>query len=62
MAEIKIIGNVENTQQVSRFNSEDTNLLTPGNLSENFGVEGDYIELFLYDNNNNMIGIIIVII
>ena len=55
MAEIKIIGNVENTQQVSRFNSEDTNLLTPGNLSENFGVEGDYIELFLYDNNNNIL-------
>jgi hypothetical protein len=57
MAEIKIIGNVENTQQVSRFNSEDTNLLTPGNLSESFGVEGDYIELFLYDNNNNILDI-----
>ena len=57
MAEIKIIGNVENTQQVSRFNSEDTNLLTPGNLSENFGVEGDYIELFLYDNNNNILDV-----
>ncbi len=57
MAEIKIIGNVENTQQVSRFNIEDTNLLTPGNLNESFGIEGDYIELFLYDNNDNLLDV-----
>ncbi len=57
MAEIKIIGNIENTQQVSRFNVDDTDLLTPGNLNESFGVEGDYIELFLYDGANNLLDV-----
>ena len=54
---IKIIGNINNTQRVSRFKTVDTNLLSTNNLPQNFGYDGDFIELFIYDGNNNILSI-----
>ncbi len=34
---IKIVGEILNTQQVSRYDSDDTNLLSPILLKEDFG-------------------------
>ena len=52
---IKIVGNVNNIQRISRFKTTDTNLLSINNLPQNFGNEGDFIEFFVYDNNNNLL-------
>jgi len=45
---IKIVGEIFNTQQVSRYTQEDLNLLVPFNLKEDFGQTNDYIEYFVY--------------
>jgi hypothetical protein len=52
---IKIVGNVNNIQRISRFKTTDTDLLSINNLPQNFGNEGDFIEFFVYDNNNNLL-------
>jgi len=52
---IKIIGNIVNTQQISRYDSDDVNLLAPQNLSEYFGQQNDYIEYFVYDAGSNLL-------
>jgi len=57
MNNIKIIGNVINTQRISRFNPKDNNLLISNDIIKKFGINGDYIELFLYDSNNNLLDI-----
>ena len=44
---IKIVGNIINTETVSRYSSQDTNLIASRNLQENFGGTGDYIEYFI---------------
>ena len=54
---IKIVGNVNNTQRISRFKTVDTNLLSIDNLPQNFGYDGDFIELFIYDENNNILSV-----
>ena len=38
--------------------STDTDLLSINNLPQNFGNEGDFIEFFVYDNNNNLLIVI----
>jgi len=52
---IKIVGNILNTTTVSRYSSEDTNLISSRILQENFGETGDYIEVYLYDIGNNLL-------
>ena len=54
---IKIIGNILNTTTVSRYKTEDTNLILSRNLQENFGETGDYIEYFIYDAGGNLLNI-----
>jgi hypothetical protein len=49
MAEIKIIGNITSTTNVTRFKDIDTNLVTSRLYKNNFGFENDYIEYFIYD-------------
>jgi hypothetical protein len=52
---IKIIGNISNTDRISRITNEDLNLLSPEIKNQYFGYENDYIELFVYDLSNNLL-------
>jgi hypothetical protein len=52
---IKIVGSILNTEQVSRYNSEDTNLLSSNIIQESFGQQNDYIEYFIYDAGGNLL-------
>jgi hypothetical protein len=54
---IKIIGEILNTQQVSRYDEADLNLFLPQILKEDFGQQNDYIEYFVYDAGNNLLNI-----
>jgi hypothetical protein len=54
---IKIVGNVNNTQRISRFKSTDTNLLSINDSPQTFGYNGDFIEFFVYDDNNNLLSV-----
>jgi hypothetical protein len=50
---IKIVGNILNTQQVPRYDAADINLLDSQTLQEDFGLTNDYIEYFVYDAGSN---------
>ena len=52
---IKIVGNIVSTTTVTRYSSEDTNLILSRNLQENFGETGDYIEFYIYDIGGNLL-------
>ena len=52
---IKIVGSILDSQQVSRYNNEDTNLLSSNIIQENFGQPNDYIEYFIYDVGGNLL-------
>lgn len=54
---IKIVGEIFNTQQVSRYAQEDLNLLIPFNLKEDFGLPNDYIEYYVYDIGGNLLNL-----
>jgi len=54
---IKIVGNIVNTQQVSRYDEQDTNLLVPQTIKEDFGQSNDYIEYFVYDIGGNLLNV-----
>jgi hypothetical protein len=50
---IKIVGNILNTQQVPRYEAADVNLLASQIIQEDFGLTNDYIEYFVYDAGSN---------
>ena len=52
---IRIIGDITQTQQISRYSEEDTGLLSPIELQEDFGNTDDYIEYFIYDAGDNLL-------
>ena len=52
---IKIIGSILSTQEISRYNEEDIRLLTSQTIQESFGKQNDYIEYFIYDAGNNLL-------
>jgi hypothetical protein len=52
---IKIVGEILNTQEVSRYNSEDIQLLTSQHVNSSFGYNNDYIEYFVYDAVGNFL-------
>ena len=52
---IKIVGNIVNEQQVSRYETADVNLLDPQTIQEDFGLIDDYIEYFVYDAGGNIL-------
>jgi hypothetical protein len=52
---IKIVGSILDSQQVSRYNNEDTNLLSSNIIQESFGQQDDYIEYFIYDIGGNLL-------
>lgn len=54
---IKIVGNILNTTTVSRYNEQDTNLISSRTLQDSFGGSGDYIEYFIYDIGGNLLNV-----
>jgi hypothetical protein len=54
---IQIVGNIINSSTISRYSNQDTTLLTPIELEENFGNNGDYIEYYVYDAGGNLLNI-----
>jgi hypothetical protein len=52
---IKIIGNINNITNVSRYNNIDTNLILSGNVQKYFGENNDYIEYYVLDLNKNIL-------
>ena len=52
---IQIVGNIINATTVSRYSSEDTNLLLSRNIQEHFGGNNQYIEYFIYDAGGNLL-------
>ena len=54
---IKIVGNIANVQQVSRYDAADLNLFQSEQLQENFGQQNDYIEYFIYDIGGNLLNL-----
>jgi len=54
---IKIVGEILNTQQISRYDEADLNLFSSQILKEDFGQQNDYIEYFVYDAGNNLLNI-----
>jgi len=54
---IKIIGEIVNIQEVSRYNEDDTRLFSAQLLKEDFGKTNDYIEYFVYDAAKNILNI-----
>ena len=54
---IQIVGNILNSSTISRYSIQDTTLLTPIELEENFGNSNDYIEYYVYDAGGNLLNI-----
>jgi len=54
---IQIVGNIVNSSTISRYSNQDTTLLTPIELEENFGDSSDYIEYYVYDAGGNLLNI-----
>ena len=50
---IKIVGNIVSTQQISRYDNADIDLLAAQTIKEDFGLTNDYIEYFVYDAGGN---------
>ena len=56
MAEnIKIVGSILNTTQVSRYTADDLRLITSQKIQKSFGAPNDYIEYYVYDIGNNLL-------
>jgi hypothetical protein len=54
---IKIVGEIINTQRVPRYSEDDLNLLSPQLQKEDFGQQNDYIEYFVYDAGGTLLNV-----
>jgi len=54
---IKIVGEILSTQEVSRYDDTDVRLLTSQRIQEDFGQKEDYIEYFIYDAGGNLLNL-----
>jgi hypothetical protein len=52
---IKIVGEIITTEQLSRYDEADLNLLSAFTLNESFGQPNDYIEYYVYDIVGNLL-------
>jgi hypothetical protein len=52
---IKIVGSILNTTQVSRYSADDLRLITSQKIKKSFGAPNDYIEYFVYDIGNTLL-------
>ena len=48
---IKIIGDINETERISRFDGKDIRLLNLSDITQYFGYKNDYIEFFVYDDS-----------
>ena len=46
---IKIVGSILSTTQVSRYSADDLRLITSQKIKKSFGAPNDYIEYYVYD-------------
>lgn len=54
---IQIIGNIINSSTVSRYNSQDTSLISSTTIQGTFDINKDYIEQYVYDAGGNLLNI-----
>ena len=54
---IKIVGEILSTQEISRYDSTDVRLLTSQKVQKDFGLSNDYIEYFIYDAGGNLLNL-----
>ena len=54
---IKIVGNILNSSTISRYSTQDTNLITSQKIQDDFGASDDYIEYYIYDVGGNLLDI-----
>ena len=52
---IKIVGNILDTQTVSRYEATDVRLISSQKIQDDFGNVNDYIEYFVYDAGDNLL-------
>jgi hypothetical protein len=54
---IQIVGNINNSSTVSRYNTADTALIVSSTLQGSFDVNTDYIEQYIYDAGGNLLDV-----
>jgi hypothetical protein len=54
---IQIIGNITNTNTISRYSQNDLNLIGPQDIQIHFDPNNDYIEYYIYDAGGNILDI-----
>ena len=52
---IKIVGSILSTTQVSRYTADDLRLITSYKIQKSFGASNDYIEYYVYDIGNTLL-------
>jgi len=52
---IKIVGSILSTTQVSRYTADDLRLVTSYKIKKSFGAPNDYIEYYVYDIGNTLL-------
>jgi hypothetical protein len=52
---IQIVGDILNTEIVSRYSTQDAILIESQEIQENFGAPKDYIEYYVYDAGGNLL-------
>ena len=57
MAKINFLGNIESSETVNRFNSDDLSLTGVQIINSNFNPDTDYIEYVIYDIAGNFLNI-----
>jgi hypothetical protein len=57
MDNIQIIGNINNTDVINRYSSEDISLIGTQEIQEFFNPKTDYIEYYVYDKGGNLLNV-----
>jgi hypothetical protein len=55
MANIQIVGDILNSSTISRYSTQDTNLIASQEIQDDFGASNDYIEYYIYDIGGNLL-------
>lgn len=55
MAEVKIVGNINTTTNVSRYKDVDKQIISSKILTNNFGIKDDYLEIYISDITGNIL-------
>ena len=52
---IQIVGDILNSSTISRYSTQDTNLIASQEIQDDFGASNDYIEYYIYDIGGNLL-------